>query len=451
MVLSGLRSPFSNDANNLSRIDKLPPLIPRRASKDPQATQGSEPPPATPSLPAPIQNTRDHKFSTPVRRIISPHDHDLFLASNSYTLLLAWVFGLSDSVRGLTVSDITKATDQYHSTIKAILRILQEAKDLLDDFPPEDTGSRFGNKVFRDYMQAIEGKSTGWHAYFVQDDSDTDRRIPPEAITELSTYLTNSFGSPSRLDYGSGHELNFACWLLCLQRLGFLTDTTDDRTLASIALAVFPAYWSLMRSVQGAYYLEPAGSHGVWGLDDYQFLPFLFGAAQFVPPTSTSSKPKNSFLTPKAIHSPLLLDDYASEYLYLAQVQHINSVKNVEGLRWHSPMLDDISSAKNWTKIEGGMKKMFVKEVLGKRAVMQHFLFSSLIPAVEGMSPAYDEQAEVGEDAEDGCGQPGHVHDHDHDKSLSDACGIKVPGAVGAAIEARKHGGQAALRRLPFD
>ena len=392
----------------------------------------SAPPPPTPALPPP-PDLSNHKYMVPSRRILSPADHQSFLKSPTCTLVTAFVFGVSDSVQDRSASSL-KESDMT-PTVKTVLQVVAEVEKVLDRCPPEDTGSRFGNPVFRTFLDEVEKALPEWHAQL----GLTDK----QQVEEVSGYLHNAFGNKRRIDYGSGHELNFFLWLLCLNRLSLL----PPQTFPSLALAVLPAYLNLMRRIQGAYYLEPAGSHGVWGLDDYQFLPFLFGASQLL---------HHAYITPKAIHNALVLEEESANFLYLDQVAYVNSVKNVDGLRWHSPMLDDISASKSWAKIEAGMKKMFVAEILHKLPVMQHFLFGSLIPAEEGMSheedfglDAEEEEAEGGEvKVFTDEGGKRHVH---ASKGWGDCCGIRVPAAVGAEGEERKTGGGQRLRRVPFD
>ncbi|KAF2822210.1 serine/threonine-protein phosphatase 2A activator 2 [Ophiobolus disseminans] len=422
-----VHSPSSPPPPDLS--NKLPKLMPRKRATTRDAP--AAPPPPTPALPAP-PSLEGHVYVKPSRRILSPEDHQLFLKSETCTLVEAFIFGIADSVRDRAISSI-KASEKT-DTVDNIVNILSQAEQILEKCPPEDTGSRFGNPIFRTYLDEVDAALPQWHAHL--------GLTNPSQTAEISTYLAHSFGNKRRIDYGSGHELNFLTWLLCLNRLSLLPVST----FPALALTVFPAYLRLMRRIQSAYYLEPAGSHGVWGLDDYQFLPFLFGAAQLL---------HHPYITPKSIHNALVLEEEASEYVYLDQIAFVNSVKNVEGLRWHSPMLDDVSASRNWGKIEGGMRKMFRKEILEKLPVMQHFLFGSLVPGVQGMST----EDEAGVEAEEQEVEGGEVKVFDDEAGKrhvhasvgwGDCCGIRVPAAVGAEGEERK-GGRMGLRRVPFD
>ena len=409
--------------------DKIPKLEPRRRRQTPE---NRVPLPETPSLPPPPPETSTLSFQVPSRRILSKEDHELFLSSPTYNLIVSFIFNLSDSVIDAPISAVKD--EQCSAAIKTIINILDEAEVLVRETPPDEAGgSRFGNKVFRNFLEKAKAASHAWHQKL---------GLPSDAaIAEVEAYLNQSFGDRNRIDYGSGHELNFMIWTLCLYQLRII----DKNDFKPLVLRVFVRYLALMQTIQSTYYLEPAGSHGVWGLDDYQFLPFLFGASQLI---------HHPFITPLAIHQQLTIEEFGHDFMYLGQVDFVNSTKTVKGLRWHSPMLDDISSAKSWSKIEGGMKRMFIAEVLRKLPVMQHFLFGSLVPAVEGMSTESD-IAGSPEGGERDRGtilveQDGVKHEH-HLNSWGDCCGIKVPSAIAAAQVAKKSGAGESLRRIPFD
>jgi hypothetical protein len=78
------------------------------------------------------------------------------------------------------------------------------------------------------------------------------------------------------MDYGTGHETSLALFLLCLSLIGFFLPEDES----DLVLILFNKYITLCFRLQDTYNLEPAGSHGVWGLDDYVFLGYIFGSSQ---------------------------------------------------------------------------------------------------------------------------------------------------------------------------
>ncbi|KAL9359335.1 hypothetical protein Peur_047458 [Populus x canadensis] len=295
-----------------------------------------------------------HTFQSPSKKIHSPDDIRQFINSDSSKNFLGFIVSLSESIRS------HKTSDSFHesTTLKKIVSIIETLIQWTEEIPPAQQSSRYGNISYRT-----------WHNRLVENSESLMLQILPEllksSMVEIVPYFTDSFGNSSRIDYGTGHETNFAAWLYCLARMGVIEEA-DYQALVS---RVFVTYIELMRKLQLVYNLEPAGSHGVWGLDDYHFLPFIFGSSQLI---------NHKFMKPKSIHNEDILENFSNEYMYLSCIVFIKKVK--KGLfAEHSPLLDDISGVPNWNKVNSGLLKMYRAEVLEKVPIMQHFLFGSLI------------------------------------------------------------------------
>lgn len=158
-----------------------------------------------------------------------------------------------------------------------------------------------------------------------------------------------------------------------------------------------------MRRLIKTYTLEPAGSHGVWGLDDHSFLPYIFGSAQYVPAMNGASDiplegSREGSPSPADVVKAVTVERERKKNMYFGAIGFIYDVK--KGPFWeHSPILYDISGVPaGWAKINKvgfrlycciflgtnvnppyqGMIKMYNAEVLSKFPVVQHFRLGSL-------------------------------------------------------------------------
>jgi len=292
-------------------------------------------------------------FRTPTKDIKSQAELDLFLRSNAATEFIQWLRNINNQVIGKKLSDEVTISPN----VEKMLAVLQELKDWLKEVPPIEQPMRYGNKAYRTWHKKVKDNARNLMARILPAELE-------EASVEFGVYLFESIGNATRIDYGTGHELAFVQLLYCGARVGVFT--ADDAP--ALVLRVFDSYINLMRAVQRQYLLEPAGSHGVWSLDDYQFLPFYFGAAQLR---------NQQDMLPSCIHDKHLIKDLKKDYMYFAAIDFINQMKTGP-FGEHSPILNDISGVKTWDKVNTGMLKMWRAEVLSKFPVMQHFRLGTI-------------------------------------------------------------------------
>ena len=345
-----------------------------------------------------LDRSVEHKFLPPIKKIHDGPDVAFFLTSLAYRDIMTFVLQLNHSmIPRKSENDGVKTTQTWEldsdaitlpEPIRKLQQLIGRLNSLVDEVPPDTGPRRFGNVSFKKWYGLVEEKLPALLQEFLSSDIFSFRCLSNDAVRitaadELQVYLLGSFGSPQRLDYGTGHELSFLAFLGALWKLGLFEGQGPGIAERGIVIGVFEPYLNLVRRLIKSYTLEPAGSHGVWGLDDSSFLPYIFGSAQLAPAIDEADPAPIEGSLPEApdassVANRSLVQRERTKNMYFSAVGFIFDVKRGP-FGEHSPMLYDISGiTAGWGKINKGMIKMYNAEVLSKFPVVQHFPFGSL-------------------------------------------------------------------------
>uniref|UniRef100_A0A8C0MFQ7 Serine/threonine-protein phosphatase 2A activator n=2 Tax=Canis lupus familiaris TaxID=9615 RepID=A0A8C0MFQ7_CANLF len=240
-----------------------------------------------------------------------------------------------------------------------------------------DMGKWKRSQAYADYIgfiltlnEGVKGKKLTFEYKVSEEAENLVATVVPTclaaAVPEVAVYLKESVGNSTRIDYGTGHEAAFAAFLCCLCKIGVLR--VDDQI--AIVFKVFNRYLEVMRKLQKTYRMEPAGSQGVWGLDDFQFLPFIWGSSQLI---------DHPFLEPRHFVDEKAVNENHKDYMFLECILFITEMKTGPFAE-HSNQLWNISAVPSWSKVNQGLIRMYKAECLEKFPVIQHFKFGSLLP-----------------------------------------------------------------------
>uniref|UniRef100_G3MTA7 Serine/threonine-protein phosphatase 2A activator n=2 Tax=Amblyomma TaxID=6942 RepID=G3MTA7_AMBMU len=294
-------------------------------------------------------------YFEPRRQVLTSDDMACWTKSEAYAEYVGFILALNEKVKGKKITDdfvLSEVTTE-------MLAVLAKLMTWVCEIRPVDQPQRFGNSAFRIWLKRVQDESQRLLSEALPS------KLHP-ALVELVPYFQESFGNMTRIDYGTGHEMSFAMFLCCLFKIGAWTEADAS----AVILRIFQRYMQLVRLLQVEYRMEPAGSHGVWSLDDYQFLPFIWGSAQLI---------DHPTLEPKSFTTPSIVEAYSDDYMFMGCINFISKMKTGPFYE-HSNQLWNISGVPSWSKVNQGLIKMYKAEVLGKFPVIQHVVFGNLLP-----------------------------------------------------------------------
>lgn len=318
---------------------------------------------------APITDAYDDNGSADIlelshltKNINSENDIEKWNDSPAYIAIYNVLSLLNDSVK----SKPRNTPREPRPIITNILAAFDKVRTILNEVEPFTQPQRFGNRAFRVFLTRVFNE----RAEILKDITDN---------ADAHEYFCQSFGSWTRIDYGTGHEFNFLAFITALAVLNLI----EPNDCVCIVFDVFWAYWDLILAVQDRYHQEPAGSHGAWGVDDYVALPFVFGSSQLI---------DHSEITPANVIDREVSKAHKDQYIYCRWIDYLYTVKRGPFAE-HSRMLYSLRNLPHFTKLNGGMMKMYRGEVMDRFLVVQHFRFGSVLKW-EGPKEEEEEQNE---------------------------------------------------------
>lgn len=323
------------------------------------------------------------ELSFVTKRIYDEKDIATFKSkSEAYKNLIGYVDLLAEKVRGTGNKTLNSKYKLKNSTFVKCECLLNKLEELCDQTELKDKGTtslRFGYVSFRDWFDVMKQECRRFVAHDLVPSDDAK-----QYQEEMIAYLVESFGNRMRIDYGTGHELNF---LIFTMGLSLLKDSTTGYseiascvnvdTLKSFVdmhgwdvLSLFlHKYLRLCRKVQKKFRLEPAGSRGVYNMDDFQFLPFLFGCAQLI---AIRYIPSSNFYEFDQV------DMFKNDFIFFEAVDFILESKKGP-FNEHSYTLWNLSSMGSWDNIYRRIRSKYIDDVLGPFPIVQHLVFGKHI------------------------------------------------------------------------
>ena len=198
-----------------------------------------------------LDGSVQHKFMVPVKKINNGQDVTTFLVSRAYHDLMTFLMQLNKAMfprhpegsgpdqRTAQVFETNTSDVMFSETILQLQGLIFTLGGIIDEVPLDTGPRRFGNASFRRWHALVASRGDAMlHQFLPSNVVSFNHEPDSDPLLELRAYFLGSFGSPQRLDYGTGHELSFLAFIACIWKLGGFASSRPGSVEREIVLGL---------------------------------------------------------------------------------------------------------------------------------------------------------------------------------------------------------------------